>query len=114
MPLPFTTDDVVVLRSTTTVDSTTGNDVLTYPDVEDGVPARGSFQPQSSSEDTSGKDQVITTYRIFLDGPVALKATDRAWCRGVTVEVQGEPDRWPDPFSGGIDHIEANAEIVTG
>jgi hypothetical protein len=112
MPLPFTTDDITVLPSTTGTDPDTGNDTLTYP--EDGTVVRGSFQPQSSSENTSGKDQVVTTYRVFLDGDVALKPTDRLLSRGVLVEVQGEPQRWPDPFSDGIHHIEANAEIVTG
>lgn len=114
MSLPFTTDDLVILPSTTAEDPATGNDVRTYPEVADGTPARGSFQPQSSSETTAGKDQVITTYRVFLEGDVLVKATDRISCRGVLVEVSGDPDRWPAPFGGGVHHLALNAEIVTG
>jgi hypothetical protein len=113
MLLPLDTDDVTVLPSTTTEDPTTGNDSLTYPDPATAATVRGSFQPQSSTEDVSGKDQVIATYRVFLPGGVALKSTDRLLSGGVLVEVDGAPQVWPSPF-GGVDHIEANAKVVTG
>ena len=112
--LPFTTDDITWLPSTTGIDPDTGNDTLVYPDPVDAATVRGSFQPQSSSENTSGREQVLTTYRVFLDGDVALKATDRLLSHDLLVEVEGEPQRWPDPFGAGVHHIEANAEIVTG
>lgn len=111
--LPFTTDDITLLPATIGADPDTGNDTVTYPDTADAVTVRGSVQPQSSSENVSGRDQVITTYRVFLPGSVAVKATDRLLAGDLLLEVDGDPQIWPSPF-GGVDHIEANAGIVTG
>lgn len=111
--LPLATTTVVLLGATKGIDPVTGNDVLTYPDPEDGVLIKGSVQPQSSTENVSGREEVISTYRVFLPGSVALKATDRLLFGDLVLEVDGAPEFWPSPF-GGIDHIEANTLIVTG
>src|ERR1044072_3049693 len=67
----------------------------------------GSVQPQSSSETTGGRDQATVSCPGLLPGTADVLVTDRIEWNGAVWEVDGAPDRWPDPFTPGeIHHIE--------
>jgi hypothetical protein len=75
---------------------------------------RGCVQPEGSSEQTGGQDRVATTHRVFLPATADVVATDRIEWGSGTYEVEGEPQRWPNPLGGGIHHIELTMSRTVG
>lgn len=80
-----------------------------------------SVQPSSSVElnGEQGTNQTVTQLRLITppgtDLP-GLTAGSRVRVGGVMVaEVEGEPARWPDPYSPGrVHHVEAVLRVVRG
>lgn len=82
-------------------------------EVEDLV----SLQPRSSSEGDQTKPQVITGWWLCTQAgkDLDLEASDRVVCGAMVLDVVGDIARWPHPIiPGGVHHVEANLEKVTG
>lgn len=77
----------------------------------DGV----SVQPATSTEDVRDRELLTNTYKLFTDRgrDIDLLATDRIEWNGMTLQVDGDPNRWPAP-GGGVHHVEAALKLVTG
>lgn len=77
----------------------------------DGV----SIQPSGSIEDVRDRELVTNTYTLFTSRgqDIDLLATDRVQWNGITLQVDGDPNRWPAP-GGGVHHVEAKLKQVAG
>lgn len=74
------------------------------------VPA--SVQPQSSTEETTDRQAVVTTWRVFLPPGVDVEPEDRIALGALVLDVDGEPMRWRE---GGTEHhVEAQAKRSRG
>jgi hypothetical protein len=75
----------------------------------------GAVMPSTTNElrDAGARDQVVTTYRLYLAGRAAVVASARVVWEGLTLEVVGDPEFWPSPI-GGIDHTECTAVVSAG
>lgn len=112
--LPIVTDLVTIVPAAPTTGY--GNSI-----VYDWGPAaarstvEACVQPAGSGEDTGGgRDKVTARIRVFLHPGTDVKATDRLEWNDQTWEVDGEPQRWPDPIGGGEHHVELTATRTTG
>lgn len=110
--LPILTDTVVIVRAAVV----TGYGNARTLDWEGAarVAVRGSVQPQSSIETTGARDRTATTCRVFLPRTADIRSTDRIEWGGGVWEVEGDPSRWPDPFGGGVHHIELTMSRTLG
>lgn len=72
-------------------------------------------QPVSSTEDVRDRELLIGKYTLFTSRgqDIDLLATDRIEWNGITLQVDGDPNRWPAP-GGGVHHVEALLKGVTG
>lgn len=111
MSLPFQPDTLTRLRAPL-VQGYANNYEADWGN-PDRLVLKGSAQAQSSSETTQANDQVVTTYRVFLDGAPDVVATDRMEFDGETYEITGQPLKQPSPF-GGINHTELIMTLVKG
>ncbi|QOV99513.1 hypothetical protein [Rhodococcus pyridinivorans] len=97
---------------------TPGSVSLDYSDPEViPVDMRVSLQPTASKEQADGRMSVVSGW--FLSTPVGadidLRSTDRVRALGRVMQVLGEVLRWPHPIRpGGVHHVEATLEEVTG
>lgn len=78
-----------------------------------------SIQPASSSEGPVERPQVVTTWRLYTPpGTDIPELSARSRVRigaGLTLDVVGDPQRWPDPYNPGVvHHLEASLEQVRG
>lgn len=74
-------------------------------------------QPNSQGEVVNAERNAVSTgWRVLSEPGVDLdvKATDRIEYDGMTLEVDGEVARWPDPLDGGVHHVEFGMSRVTG
>lgn len=55
-----------------------------------------SFQPLSTNEQLSDVDQVTTRWKLYAPASAMLTATDAVIVDGLTYEVDGDPQTWPD------------------
>jgi hypothetical protein len=74
-----------------------------------------SVQPASSTEDVRDRELLIGRYTLFTSRgfDIDLLATDRVEWGGITLQVDGDVDRWPGP-GGGVHHVEAALKQVSG
>lgn len=72
-------------------------------------------QPVSSTEDVRDRELLIGKYTLFTSRgqDIDLLATDRIEWNGLTLQVDGDPNRWPAP-GGGVHHVEASLKGVIG
>lgn len=99
-----------------------GNPGLELPDWSPGAVARitvsgVSIQPNTQDEATDPtRTAVVTGWRVLSEpGTDAdVRSDDRIEWDGMTLEVQGEVARWPDPLDGGVHHIEFTMSRATG
>lgn len=77
----------------------------------DGV----SIQPTVTTEDVRDRELLVNKYTLFTTRgrDIDLEATDRIAWNGLTLQVDGDPNRWQAP-GGGIHHVEAALREVTG
>lgn len=94
-----------------------GNEIRDW-DASETTTMRGvNVQPSSQDEDTTARrTSVVTGWRVQSAPGVDLDivATDRVVIDGLECEVVGEVARWPHPITGGIHHVEFEAERREG
>lgn len=76
-----------------------------------------SIQPNVQDESTDPtRTAVVTGWRVLSEpGTDAdIRADDRIEWDGMTLEVDGEIARWPDPLDGGVHHFELSMTRSTG
>ena len=78
-----------------------------------------SVQPAGSSEGPVERPQVATSWRLYTPpGTDIPELSARSRVRigaGLTLDVVGDPQRWPDPYnSDSVHHLEAALEQVRG
>ncbi len=80
----------------------------------DGVNVQPAAVPVRSQEDTQDRQITVTAWNLQTPEGVVLDLleTDRIEFDGMTLEVDGKVGRWPDPFTGGVHHIEARLKEV--
>lgn len=78
-----------------------------------------SVQPNGSTEGPVERSQTVTGY-VLITPPGTdipeLTSASRVRIGGVLVcDINGVPERWPDPFQPGVvHHLEALLEVVDG
>ena len=74
-----------------------------------------SVQPAAASEDVRDRELRIRTFTLFTSRgkDIDLAATDRVEWAGLTLQVEGDVNRWPMP-GGGVHHVEARLQQVEG
>lgn len=76
-----------------------------------------SVQPATQTETiTPERTAVVTGWRV-QSGPGTdpdVRAVDRIEWNGLTLEVDGEIERWTDPLDGGVHHAEWMMHRATG
>jgi hypothetical protein len=107
---PFAKAVTYVDRSVTGQDSD-GND--TYTETQTATTA--VFAPGGSAELTSGGDTVTTQPTLYgVDTALPVKATDRFIIDGLSFEVDGDPQKYDDPFTGWQPGLVVPLRRVTG
>ena len=71
------------------------------------------YEPRTSGEDTSAKDQQVFGYWVNLPLEAPLSAADAVVIEGIEYQVDGEPGRQPGGFIV-PGFIKAAVEKVTG
>ena len=90
-----------------------GDTVWEYDD-GDAVAEFGAFEPAGSVEVLNGRSAVTQSPRLYLRTGSAVTARSQITVRGDVFEVDGEPARWTDPFSGGDIGYVVALKRVTG
>lgn len=74
-----------------------------------------SVQPAGSTEDVRDREELVNRFQLFTSRgqDIDLLATDRVEWGGLTLQVDGDPNRWPAP-GGGVHHVEASLKRVAG
>ncbi|MBO0881976.1 MAG: hypothetical protein J2P17_16875 [Mycobacterium sp.] len=64
----------------------------------------------------TGTDQVVTRWRMFSapGNDMDVLNTDRVLYNGMTLVVDGEVNRWHDPYTGAVHHIEVVLKRARG
>lgn len=75
-----------------------------------GVPA--DVQPDTTTEQAADRQTTVTRWRIWLPAGTDVLVTDRLEWAGLTLEVDGEPDRWRRRSVA--HHVELLARRVEG
>ena len=72
-------------------------------------------QPVSSTEDVRDRELLVGMFTLFTSRgqDIDLLATDRIEWGGITLQVDGDVNRWPAP-GGGVHHVEASLKQVSG
>lgn len=104
----------VVLRAAKLVDRYGAGNKRDWPNAVETPLGGVSIQPSSTNESVEDRQTTVSGWRFYGPADTDLRATDRirSDLLGMTFEVVGDPQPWPDPLSGGIDHWEAPLEIV--
>lgn len=107
---PFAETMAILTRSVTGQDGD-GNDV--YGTTE--IPTTGVFAPQGSSELVQGQELVLTHPTVYLSSGVAVPSpTDKMRVHGVVYDVDGTPQVFLNPFTGGAPGPVVKLVEVTG
>ena len=72
-----------------------------------------SVQPRVSTEDTAGRDTVISGLIAYVPAGADITATDTIEFRDVVYAVDGDPGYWDD-LTATPDHIEVPLRRVSG
>lgn len=91
-----------------------GNQVADWSNAIPTYISDSSVQPSDTQEIVQDQQTTVANWRFYSTDPnsVAMKATSRIECNGLTYEVVGSPQPWPDPLEPGeIDHWEAPLRI---
>lgn len=108
--MAFPESATLIARGVTGQDSD-GNDV--YGTTE--TPVTGAFAPAGATELVQGQDTVIATPTFYLSPGSPIPApTDRLTVRGVTYEIDGQPEVYLNPFTGEQPGAVVRLERVTG
>lgn len=73
--------------------------------------------PDSQGESVTPERNAVATGWRVLSAPGTnpdVTAVDRIEYDGMTLEVNGEVARWPDPLDGGVHHVEFAMKRATG
>lgn len=107
-------DTVTVVRAPLAADRY-GGKVRDWPSATRTAYAGISIQPAGSTEDVRDRELLIGRYTLFTSRgqDIDLLATDRVEWNGITLQVDGDPNRWPAP-GGGVHHVEAALKQVSG
>ncbi|GAA4688090.1 hypothetical protein [Streptomyces youssoufiensis] len=76
-----------------------------------------NVQPATQVEsENPTRTAVVTGWRVQSAPGTApdVRADDRIEWDGMTLEVQGEVARWPDPITGATHHVEFTVSRATG
>lgn len=76
-----------------------------------------SVQPTSQTETSDNRTLLISGWMLVtpVGVDIPLDAVDRVLFAGKAAEVMGEVARWPHPVvPGGVHHVEAQLQVVTG
>lgn len=66
-----------------------------------------SFQPFAPPQELlSNVDLTQSVWKLFAPAGTGLTATDAVRVDGLTYEILGDPQQWPDPVTGAVDHTE--------
>lgn len=107
-------DRVVVVRAATGTPGRNGIPARDWAGAQRSQPVAASVQPESSEEDSDGRQTAITSWRLFAGPGIDLLATDRVEWGGLVdegtgkplpLEVDGEVARWR--HHGVPHHVEA-------
>lgn len=98
-------DVVRVLRAPLSAPGRNGVRLPLWADAVPSEPVRASVQPESSEEETTGRQTAITRWRLFAGPGTDLLATDRVLWDDLVLEVDGEVARWK--HRGRPHHVEA-------
>lgn len=94
----------------TTVDRH-GDEVLT----DEGTLDVSAFAPRSSTEDNDNRAQVVTTGELYCMSAPELTAQHRLRSPvGVLWHVDGNPQQWERPYSGGTAGVVIPLRKVSG
>lgn len=114
------TDTVVILRAAVTT-GRYGDAVPNWSTVTRTTVTDVSIQPAGALVDAERVDGTrdSTTSRWLAYTPIGsgdldVCATDRIEYAGRTLEVDGEPRRWPNPITGGVSKVEWSMREVVG
>jgi hypothetical protein len=107
-------DTVTVVRAPLVADRY-GGKIRDWPSAARTAYTGISVQPAGSTEDVRDREQVNDRFTLFTSrgSDIDLLATDRVEWNGITLQVDGNPDRWPAP-GGGVHHVEATLKQVSG
>ncbi|HEX5119849.1 MAG TPA: hypothetical protein VFW65_32080 [Pseudonocardiaceae bacterium] len=72
-----------------------------------------SVQPVGTDEQLSNVDLVVTRWRLYAPADADVVVTDAVIAGGLTYEVDGDPQVWPD-IRGQPHHLEAYLRRATG
>ncbi|KOX10139.1 hypothetical protein ADL05_26035 [Nocardiopsis sp. NRRL B-16309] len=123
MALPFTTDEVYVLRAPVVIDAY-GNRSRSTKDWANAVrtgPFPACVQPDSATlgaslatkeERRGGREQRSKSIAVYLEPGVDVLATDALEIAGVVWQVNGDPFTLPDV--GGLGHMILKADWIEG
>lgn len=108
----------LTIQSPATVENQFGNMVTTWdvPEEELGsIQSAGVVQPVSTSKGnkSGGRRQVTTGYRLYIPGQAPITAQDRILWNSLILEIDGDPEFWPDP-DGNIHHTEILTAVSKG
>lgn len=111
MVLTLFADTIVRLRPGSATDAY-GNPVRDWTAASSATLTGVAVQPATGRAETADgiRDTAVSRWLLFTpigSGDLDLLATDRVVYDGMTLEVDGEVSRWPDPLTGGVSKVEA-------
>lgn len=109
-------DTIVIRRADWSVDAF-GNDVPDWTTASSTTVMGVNVQPGARSTEVADgtTDATTTWFSLFTptgSGDLDLLSTDRVEYAGLTLEVDGDVARWPDPFTAGVSKVEATLRLV--
>lgn len=72
------------------------------------------WAPRGSSETTDRSNTVIVGLALFAPFDAAIPATAQVEVEGRRYEVEGEPGRWANPFTGDREGLQVALRHVSG
>jgi len=111
LPTEIAIDTVTRVRATTTTDSH-GNEIRSWATATTSDIVGCSMQPEDGSEIILGREEVVSRWQLFLPPNADLLPSDRVRFEGITYEVDGSVQKWPD--IGGLGHKSCLLKLVEG
>lgn len=74
-----------------------------------------NVQPMSANEiQDAGFDQSMNWQKLHAPPGSDITTIDRVIFDGITYEVEGPPQNWPDPFTGAVNHLYVILKATRG